>query len=363
MPLVSVVMPSFNHADFVKKAIESVLQQTVTDLELIVVDDGSADASNSQIRSVQDSRIRHIPLVENVGASEATNIGIRASRGRYIAICNSDDLWVETKLETQVSVLDACMDISAVFSDVSWINDDGEHLTKSQMPWYHNVFRRPTPSRPELLRLLVEEGNFLCHPSLLIRRDVYESLGLYNNALRQLPDMDMWVRFAQSHALHILPDRLVKFRIHQNNTSGDGSDKQARTWAEHELICRAFFKALNSSIFYESFGASSVRNSVSQDEKIFKAELLNYLLSYNGAFKKIFEQIALELCYDYSRRGDQELIPAAQIHALSMKVGLAALGRTAETATPTPKQGLLKESRLSMAFQNLVAKAKSFRLQ
>jgi hypothetical protein len=147
----------------------------------------------------------------------------------------------------------------------------------------------------------------------------------------------MWIRFAQSHALIILPDRLVNFRIHQNNTSGDGSDKQARTWAEHELICRSFFRAVGKSVFYSSFGSSTARIGLSQDENVFRGELLDYLLAYEGAFKKVFRQIALEICHDFSRRGDQELIPAARIHALSMEVGLASLGKTAEKFESVPE--------------------------
>jgi len=353
MPIVTVVMPCYNHERFVSEAISSILHQTVSDIELIVVDDGSSDNSNRHIESIADPRVKHIPLARNVGASEATNIGIRASRGRYIAICNSDDVWVQTKLEKQVSVLGSCSEISAVFSDVSWINDEGQTLEVSQLPWYHNVFRRATPSRSELLRLLVEEGNFLCHPSLLIRREVYGKIGLYNNSLRQLPDLDMWVRFAQTHSLLIMPDKLVQFRIHNNNTSGDGSGKQARTWAEHELICRAFFRTVPDTVFYESFGASSARASVSSDQTVYKKEVTNYLLSYDGPFKKIFRQIALEMCHEFARNGDKELILASQVHALSMEVGLAALCIAGERTDHEP---LKKTSWLSALRQLLLSR-------
>src|ERR1700693_4655545 len=100
-PLVSVIMPSVNHEAFIGSAIASVLCQTMGDLELLIVDDGSRDRSPTVIANMRDKRINFENLEQNRGACEAMNIALRKARGRFIAVCNSDDEWHPDKLELQ----------------------------------------------------------------------------------------------------------------------------------------------------------------------------------------------------------------------------------------------------------------------
>src|SRR5712664_4673265 len=105
-PRVSVIMPSFNHERFIASAVAGVLGQTMSDLELVIVDDGSVDQSARIISAINDKRVRYKLLERNHGACEAMNIALRMARGRFIAVCNSDDEWQPGKLEHQLAILE-----------------------------------------------------------------------------------------------------------------------------------------------------------------------------------------------------------------------------------------------------------------
>ena len=116
MPVVSAIIPTYNFGRFLGEAIQSVLDQTFTDFELIVVDDGSTDDTREVVGSFNDSRIRYI-YQENRGLPAARNTGIKASRGEYIAFLDSDDIWLTQNLELKVKSLDSHPDAGLVCSD------------------------------------------------------------------------------------------------------------------------------------------------------------------------------------------------------------------------------------------------------
>lgn len=316
-PRVSVVMPSYQHGDFIGDAVASVLAQTFSDLELIVVDDGSKDSSRTVISSIEDGRLRPVFLTENQGACEAMNIGIRRASGEFIAVCNSDDMWEPHKLCMQVQFLNEHPDVSAVFSDVRWLDQSGADIPSEDLPNFSSVFSQKNRSRFAWQRSLVERGNCLCHPSVLIRKSVYDSVGLYNNYLRQLPDYDMWLRVVQKFEIHVMAERLVRFRIHTGNTSTPNPVSQARTWAEHALIAKAFFGDLDAENFYSAFGASSLRNDRGENSELLLAEKVSYLLNYDGVFERIFKRLALEMAYDEVRKGKGQPLDALRFQLWS----------------------------------------------
>ena len=106
-PLVSVVIPIFNRVGTIERAIRSVLTQSYTNIEVIVVDDGSSDGSPNVVRSINDSRITLIELPKNTGVSYARNIGVSAAKGSFLAFQDSDDEWLAGKLERQIAVMDS----------------------------------------------------------------------------------------------------------------------------------------------------------------------------------------------------------------------------------------------------------------
>ncbi len=316
-PRVSVVMPSYHHEHFVGDAIGSVLSQSFSDFELIVVDDGSTDNSREVISSIDDSRLKPVFLEKNLGAGEATNIGIRRATGEFIAICNSDDLWEPDKLLAQVRFLDEHPDVSAVFSDVRWIDQNGLEISAESLPSFSEIFLQRNRSRFAWQRGLVERGNCLCHPSVLIRKSVYDAVGLYNNYLRQLPDYEMWLRVLQKFDIHVMTDRLIRFRIHTGNTSTPNPVAQARTWVEHILIARSFFNDVDGKNFMAAFGANRIMDDDWEDSEHLVSEKISYLLAHDGAFSEIFKGLALEMAYDEMRTGKSQPLGALEFHSYS----------------------------------------------
>jgi glycosyltransferase involved in cell wall biosynthesis len=295
-PRVSVIMASFNHGRFVASAIASVLGQTMADLELLIVDDGSVDRSPAVVSEIKDARVRYEFLERNHGACDAMNIALTMARGRFIAVCNSDDEWQRDKLEQQLAILETDTRAVAVFSDVEWIDEHGAPLVGERIPpGYAGIFKQHNRSRWSWIRDLLEGGNRLCHPSVLIRRDVYRTAGEYDNRLRQLPDLDMWIRVAAHHDIFVLPARLVRFRIHQSNTSTPRPDVMNRSINEHQIILRKTLSDISVDNFVRAFGI--IATSV-DDEIDFRIEKALYLLAYEGVYRIMFRQLGLELVYD-----------------------------------------------------------------
>lgn len=288
---ISVIVPSYNHADYVMDAVASVLSQTVPVHEVIVVDDASTDDSVMRLRQLADPRLRIIALERNAGGGEALNIGIRTSSSPLIAICNSDDLWEPVKLERQLPWLEANPDIGAVFTDVTWIGKFGEELDRGRAK---NIFRVPNRSRHAWIRRLVETGNCLCHPSVLIRRGLYDNAGYYDNRLRQLPDYKMWLAVLMQTELHVMDEKLVRFRIHEN-TSAPSPSASTRDRNECFDILLDLMANMTPDDFFLAFGS---RLPPTQPDYNLAVEKSLYLWSVEGHTSAIAFSIANRLCLD-----------------------------------------------------------------
>lgn len=246
-------MATYNHEPFVAEAMQSVLSQKGVDFEFVIADDGSSDATRDVVSSVSDPRIRFMPNVVNRGACVVTNELIQASRGEYIALLNSDDAWVNDKLAAQVAFLDAHPEIGATFGRAAFVDRHGDPIPKESM-WFGNVFDQPNRSRGMWLRHFFDLGNCICHPTMLIRRQVYETVGLYSNRLRQLPDLDMWVRVLKSYAIHVSEEPLIRFRILPGeNASAENGPNARRVLNEHYLIAERFFDGMSREQLLEGF--------------------------------------------------------------------------------------------------------------
>lgn len=228
-PRVSVVVASYNHANFIEGALRSVLAQTYQDFEVVVVDDGSTDDSVERIRAFGDRRISLARLSPNMGACIALNRAIRASRGEFIAVLNSDDEFLPEKLEWQVRFLDANSNVAAVFGWPELVDESGAPFGDSTHKDY-SIFRVTNRPRTAWLRHFFDHGNCLCHPTLMIRSECYADVGLYDARLAQVPDLDYWVRLTKRHAIHVHPEMVTRFRIR--------SDLQNASAARPETIIR-----------------------------------------------------------------------------------------------------------------------------
>lgn len=254
MPKVSVVLTSYNHAAFVAAAIKSVLNQTFTDFELLIVDDGSQDNSQDIIKTFDDPRIKTFLYNENRGASIAVSEAIESARGKYIAVHHSDDLWTPDKLEKQVAFLDSNENFAACFTWVEFVDEFGKTHELDAKDYYKNIFDQPNRTRAEWLNYFFYNANCLCHPSAMLRRETYEKFHLLDtHGLWQLPDYLMWIRLCFHAEIFILPERLTKFRLRrmrQENTSATTRDKLIRADLENFFIAREFVDSFPDDKFF-----------------------------------------------------------------------------------------------------------------
>ena len=210
-PTVSVVIASHNYGHFLAESVESVLSQTWRDLELIVVDDGSTDATRQVIGGfAHDTRLRYV-WQERRGQAAAFNRGLAMARGRYLALHAADDVWLPHKLARQVEVLESRPEVGLVYTNTTVVDARGE--------FQHFHFRggRVAPAVGWVLPTLVQR-NFVPAPSVLLRREVLDVVGRHDESLEVCEDWDLWLRVAKEVQFGYIDEPLVRIRRHGGNT-------------------------------------------------------------------------------------------------------------------------------------------------
>lgn len=202
-PRVTVFMPVFNRAPVLPAAIESVLEQTYQDFELLVVDDGSTDDSTDVVRGYRkhDSRVRLVVLERNEGIPRTRNRGLELARGEYLAHADSDDTSLPERLAHQVAFLDQHPEIAAVGS---WVLRTDEH---------GRGFRGPLlrPTDPRVIRGRILFASCFKNPTMLGRTEIMRAYG-FREPFVISSDVDLWARISEKHALANLPEFLVRYR-------------------------------------------------------------------------------------------------------------------------------------------------------
>jgi glycosyltransferase involved in cell wall biosynthesis len=212
IPTVSVVLATYNYAQFLPESVRSVLDQTFGDLELIVVDDGSTDDTAVVLeRFGHEPRLTCMQHAQRRGPAAAFNRGLIQARGLYLALQAADDAWLPTKLARQVEILDAQPEVGLVYTDTLIVDADGVPLRRH--------FEKP-PVSPAvgwvLPQLLL--SNFVPAPSVLFRADALGRVGLHDERLEVCEDWDLWLRFAERFPFAFVDEPLVRVRRHARNT-------------------------------------------------------------------------------------------------------------------------------------------------
>lgn len=201
--LVSVVMPVYNGAAYLRPALDSVLRQTYSDLEVLVIDDGSTDASASILEefTARDRRTRLITHLTNQGLTASLNEGLALASGEYVARMDADDLCRPHRLARQVDFMEKHPEVGACGS---WVR----YLGTTRRVW------RP-PTDGEHLKCRLFWDNSLAHPSVMLRRRTLEQYALaYDVGLSCAQDYDLWVRCSRHFRLANIPEVLLDYRIH-----------------------------------------------------------------------------------------------------------------------------------------------------
>jgi hypothetical protein len=209
MPLVSVIIPSFNHARYIRECIDSVFCQTFKDFEVIVVDDGSSDESLDILRSF-GNRIRLIEQ-SNRGTQAARNRGLQLAKGKYIALLDSDDGWLPNKLEVQIDALSRQPEIGLLYSFCHTINADGSRRKKE---WHYG---KPIDHPNGALAQLLQEC-FIPALTVVFRRQCIDEVGYFDEELLGSGDWDMWIRIAAKYPIACVNEPLALYRLHTTNT-------------------------------------------------------------------------------------------------------------------------------------------------
>lgn len=216
MPTVSVIMPCFNHGRFVAESAGAILGQTLSDLELIIIDDCSSDNSWAAIRRVaqRDRRVIAIRHAKNQGASRSRNDGLRAAKGELIGFCDADDLWEPEKLARQAELLRCHPEYDVAFCDAFIIDEDGA-LTgerfSDRFPVPHNASGRYFE---HLLR-----RNFINMQSVLMRRKCLRHAASFDEHIKWVEDWWYWVRLSRRHRFGYTPECLARYRVHGHSTN------------------------------------------------------------------------------------------------------------------------------------------------
>ncbi len=209
LPLVSIILPTYNCAAFLPHSIGTILLQTYNSYEIIVIDDGSTDNTKEVLHPFMQ-RIKYIRLEQNKGLPTARNIGIRSAQGKYIAFIDADDLWLPEKLQTDIEYFETHSEVSMIYSKHINIDEKGDDLdgnTKRQLP-SGNIFTQ-----------LFSEQNFIITSSVVVRKEVFETTGLFDEQLFNCQDWDMWLRIAFHFQVAGINKPLVKYRHNPHSLS------------------------------------------------------------------------------------------------------------------------------------------------
>ncbi len=250
-PAVSVCIPSYNHANYIGRTIESVLAQDFQDLEIVITDDASTDDTVGEVLRFSDPRIRLFRHDRNQGPSIAANNNIRNARGDFICLLPSDDLYEPTKVGKQIRLLRARPEVGAVFSHMHYVGEDGQPIAREA-----NQMARPRDmSRVAALRNFFFEGNCLAAPTAMIRREIFDVIGDFDPRLLQTQDFDFWIRLCLRYEIALIEEPLVGYRIRDQlaNMDANTPGKVARIHWELPRILENFLGWSDVALLQEVF--------------------------------------------------------------------------------------------------------------
>ncbi len=238
MVKVSVIIPTYNRRGMVEEAIESALAQTLDDIEIVVVDDGSTDGTGDVLKDKFDDRIKYF-YQNNQGRSVARNCGARASTGQYVVFLDSDDLFMPHGLQKMAAFLDENPAVGVVYADGYYCDQEGNDIELVSKG-------RPPIDFDNMVEILVLH-NIIGSPHLaMVRRSSLEVLGypFFDETLRGTEDKDFWLRLAVQGSRFACLDMLVgRYRLHDTNATKKGSPNWERRW--QSVLCgrRKIFQA------------------------------------------------------------------------------------------------------------------------
>jgi predicted O-linked N-acetylglucosamine transferase (SPINDLY family)/cellulose synthase/poly-beta-1,6-N-acetylglucosamine synthase-like glycosyltransferase len=293
---ISVIMLTYNHEKYISESIESILNQTFRDFELIIINDGSIDRTDEIVKTFKDDRIKYI-YQQNQGVSAATNQGLLVAKGKYIALMSGDDVCYPQRLERQYQYLSEIDRQVLLFSWVDFINEDSQ-VFSGEPHIQENWFNRDNQAESKILRHFFERGNYLNAPTAFVEKSVLIDSGLFNLSSIQAQDFHKWIELlGRGYEVFIIPERLLKYRVNGNTLSQSQSSKD-REGFEYEILVKDFFRYTSIDVFKAAF-KDLVRNSSFGDGIEYELEKAFIYLNYTSPlFRKTGTEKLFNLLQD-----------------------------------------------------------------
>lgn len=281
MPRISVIIPVYNGEKTIRTTIQSVLEQSLSDFELLVVDDGSCDRTASIVSGVQDFRVTLFSKV-NGGVSSARNFGIKQSSGKYLAFLDADDLWTTDKLACQLQALQQHPEAALAYSWTDYIDYQGRFLHKGDYPKYSgHVYENL------LIKNFIENGSnpLVCKEKLL-------KVGLFDESFSYGEDWELWLRLAARFPFVMIPKVQILYRVTPKSASTQLSKMEVQV---REVIERAFqhsatdlhyLKSISLSNFYLYLLLRSFETSLNYSDSFNRMRLYYLTLKENPSILK-----------------------------------------------------------------------------
>ncbi len=218
-PTVSIIISVYNSEVHIRESIESILGQSFTDFEVIVIDDASTDATSEILHEYteKDARVRSFRNEQNLGLTKSLNKAIRESSGTYIARMDADDIAYPERFEKQVAFLSSCPNYGLVGSWAIVIDNQGKEIDQYQWETKDGEIRK------NLIKY-----NCIIHPSIMMRAEVLEIVGYYDETFRYAQDYDLFFRIVRHFKVQNIAEPLIKYRI--GTSSITGSKNRAQAW-------------------------------------------------------------------------------------------------------------------------------------
>ncbi len=209
VPSVSVIMPAYNVERYISEAIESILHQSFSDFEFIIVDDHSSDRTLDVVKSFarRDARIRYLSNARNMRRAAASNVGIALARGVFVAVMDADDIAMPERLEKQVRFLDAHAEVGAVGGAMVLMTPDGRVTGERRYRISDAAIRKG-----------IFKYNPFCHPSVMMRRSLVLEAGLYDPHYATAEDYDLYFRLGKVAKFANLAEVLLRYRVRENGS-------------------------------------------------------------------------------------------------------------------------------------------------
>lgn len=295
-PIVSIIITSYNHEAYIKRAIDSVMSQTYDNFELYITDDGSKDNSVKIIKDTissyeNDSRIHFIQYNQNAGFAWHDEI-LPKLIGRYICILGGDDFFLPDKISKQVSFLEENQEYAGCCTWLE-IECDDPSRKKTLQKWFNRSFE----NRYKTLRSLITGGNFINSPSMMMRLEIYKDKGGYNFGYRQIQDYALFLNILLDYPIAIIQEPLAHYTIHEGSLSNPNSDNNsisALLSCEKEDILFKIIEKMDDKVFLNTFGQSS--DGLSREPADIKC--LKFIMCKTSN-DTVFHQIAIRLYHSY----------------------------------------------------------------